>query len=694
MGILQRASSSIPTQVTIINYRVFPLSTLPHHTPDKQRLSSLAQKGNDEMGASTKVAAERAIQNLNKCAAYCMNEIDCRRTQVLQYFGENFPPEKCNSTCDNCRRGTGAVSWEDVTEQAQIIVKVVSALAEAKLPKLTLHVLRTLFSNSKEKKLERYRAALDRMRVASEVVDSAGKIASKSLCEKILYGMVVSEYLREDSEMTASSFTAAYVSVGSQADSLLAGMGRLSICQHVKVPRRISRSVVTEDIEEDELPLSGEVFSSQTLPSPASNTAQRVSTTFVKSHAGATVCPSKQPWEAKRSGKLGLKTKSIPDPVIVDRRTRHIVEESDDDDFDTSVSQKSRGANVPTVDLTSTNRHSHNNQFDSGLESEISPEISLKTNPRTKTQDLGDDSVLNIKQRNALRSWLSDYRRRQSHSPTFLPEHFLSCSCCRWDWYWNYLNNSTLAEMTRKVPLSTEALMNIGGIGEQKVKRHGKHIVATIWSFLQRNNLLSLFPDQELSNDHPPYEIPLCPTWRDPMSSEAEMIRTASTPKHESPIKGSVKSPDQKHSPSFTSSSSYLPYSGFNSSSNPEPLFESPPPPRPPSAPGELSAGLYTFHSRPGAPSNLIQRFNSPSLSSPLHSVSTATGLKGNNQGQSLSVNEHPYSRYLNQRSVSGDRGNKRPSPGASEDESSSIRRRVSEINDIVPTDFMVSPDN
>ena len=34
---------------------------------------------------------------------YCENQMDCRRSQILQFFGEVFDRERCNKTCDNCK---------------------------------------------------------------------------------------------------------------------------------------------------------------------------------------------------------------------------------------------------------------------------------------------------------------------------------------------------------------------------------------------------------------------------------------------------------------------------------------------------------------------------------------------------------------------------------------------------------------
>lgn len=321
-----------------------------------------------------------------------MNEIDCRRSQVLEYFGEKFPSEKCKNTCDNCRRGSGMVSWLDVTEHAVAILRLVTTLIEAKLPKFTINMLRTLLSGSKDKKLERYRALLERMGMSSEITDSRGKSFSKPVCEKILHGMVVSDYLREDSEMTASSFTAEYVSVGTQADALLSGLGKLTICIHSS-KRKTSSTSVTDEIEEEELPLSGDIhIPSQTLSSKSNSPDPKY---ISKSRA---TLPSKKPWEANKSGKLALK-KSSETKIV-----KQINLTESDDEFEESMSKKRQSRS--TANLV---------QLDNGVDDEMSPEIMVKRHQSSKSrilEDIGEEYIMSVKQRSALRSWLNEYRKR------------------------------------------------------------------------------------------------------------------------------------------------------------------------------------------------------------------------------------------------------------------------------------------
>jgi superfamily II DNA helicase RecQ len=133
-----------------------------------------------------------------------MNEVDCRRSQILQYFDEAFSADKCNKTCDNCKRGLGSVVLEDYSHQARAIVRVVEALSSAGLPKLTLNLLRSLLSTSKDKKLERYRAVLSRRNLDTVIYGKgagADKPVSKTICEKILQAMVIEQYLLEESQV-------------------------------------------------------------------------------------------------------------------------------------------------------------------------------------------------------------------------------------------------------------------------------------------------------------------------------------------------------------------------------------------------------------------------------------------------------------------------------------------------------------
>ena len=92
---------------------------------DKAKLERLIDKGE---GDNTTKAKQKAL--LQRVVAYCENKSDCRRKQVLEYFGENFDPVNCNRGCDNCRSDQEFNSL-DVTQLAATAVKTVQELAGA-----------------------------------------------------------------------------------------------------------------------------------------------------------------------------------------------------------------------------------------------------------------------------------------------------------------------------------------------------------------------------------------------------------------------------------------------------------------------------------------------------------------------------------------------------------------------------------
>lgn len=69
---------------------------------------------------------ERQMVMLNRVTAFCDNEADCRRTEVLRYFGEEFLPSQCNKTCDNCQAGL-VFQQQDRSEIAKAVLQVVRA---------------------------------------------------------------------------------------------------------------------------------------------------------------------------------------------------------------------------------------------------------------------------------------------------------------------------------------------------------------------------------------------------------------------------------------------------------------------------------------------------------------------------------------------------------------------------------------
>lgn len=65
---------------------------------------------------------------------YCLNTTDCRRAQVLRYFGERFTPEQCNYTCDNCVMNRNSIPEKlDVTDRAKDILSLVQRMQDDNL---------------------------------------------------------------------------------------------------------------------------------------------------------------------------------------------------------------------------------------------------------------------------------------------------------------------------------------------------------------------------------------------------------------------------------------------------------------------------------------------------------------------------------------------------------------------------------
>ncbi|CCM06382.1 uncharacterized protein FIBRA_08641 [Fibroporia radiculosa] len=66
-------------------------------------------------------------EELQRVVQYCQNDVDCRRTQVLAYYSEQFDHRKCHLGCDNCSNPQG-VERHDVTTLAVQFIQFAQAI--------------------------------------------------------------------------------------------------------------------------------------------------------------------------------------------------------------------------------------------------------------------------------------------------------------------------------------------------------------------------------------------------------------------------------------------------------------------------------------------------------------------------------------------------------------------------------------
>ncbi|KAJ7197296.1 DNA helicase [Mycena pura] len=91
---------------------------------DVQPLLTMIRDNKD--GNTTKASIERQEHALNAVVRYCENNTVCRRTQILQHFGEKFDEKDCGEKCNNCV-DKGLRIFQDVTQEAKKLVSLVKS---------------------------------------------------------------------------------------------------------------------------------------------------------------------------------------------------------------------------------------------------------------------------------------------------------------------------------------------------------------------------------------------------------------------------------------------------------------------------------------------------------------------------------------------------------------------------------------
>ncbi|KAI2604648.1 ATP-dependent DNA helicase [Hypoxylon sp. NC1633] len=85
-------------------------------------VSLLRKMINNNEGSDTQRQRQHGL--LNKVVAFCDNRSDCRRVQILQYFGEKFSRAECGGTCDNCE-ASDTVRLMDFSPLATAVLEII-----------------------------------------------------------------------------------------------------------------------------------------------------------------------------------------------------------------------------------------------------------------------------------------------------------------------------------------------------------------------------------------------------------------------------------------------------------------------------------------------------------------------------------------------------------------------------------------
>ncbi|NXJ95286.1 BLM protein, partial [Corythaixoides concolor] len=161
------------------------------------------------------------FNNLYSMVHYCENVVDCRRIQLLAYFGEtNFNPTFCKDhpevICDNCSRKKDYKS-RNVTEEVKSIIRFVrehcgqiNAKRNTGSGRYTLNMMVDIFLGTKSAKIQ-------------SGIFGKGAAYSRHNVERLFRKLVLDKILDEDLYITANDQAVAYVILGEKAQAVLDG---------------------------------------------------------------------------------------------------------------------------------------------------------------------------------------------------------------------------------------------------------------------------------------------------------------------------------------------------------------------------------------------------------------------------------------------------------------------------------------
>ena len=179
------------------------ICTLYYKYADRAKLENMIFQGD-----LTSIQKERQRALLQKVIQYCENKSDCRRKQVLAYFGENFPEFKCKKTCDNCRSSI-VHHYEDITDLARKVCKLVMTIQHRQIT--MVYCCDLLLGSRKKKVTDNCDDELPEFDVARSWEK---RNMDRGDIERLMHKLVEVGALAEDVRMNRGGFSNTYLIVG------------------------------------------------------------------------------------------------------------------------------------------------------------------------------------------------------------------------------------------------------------------------------------------------------------------------------------------------------------------------------------------------------------------------------------------------------------------------------------------------
>ncbi|KAF5367500.1 hypothetical protein D9758_003687 [Tetrapyrgos nigripes] len=148
---------------------------------------------------------------------YCLNQSDCRRVQLLHFFGEKFDPRHCGRNCDNCSY-QGEVEQMDVTKEAKNIVLLVKYFQDHN-KQVTLDHCRAVFKGADT-------SAIRSKGHQHVPLYGKGSHLSNELLEQLFKRLCLEGATDEVSVIGRNGWHNYYFQLGPRANDFLAGKGK------------------------------------------------------------------------------------------------------------------------------------------------------------------------------------------------------------------------------------------------------------------------------------------------------------------------------------------------------------------------------------------------------------------------------------------------------------------------------------